>query len=1599
MQDVRPEPLVGRDEAENQFLQHYFEHLSGEDRQAQGDEALIARARRHRELAAQRSEGEILVDVDASTPHATIFAVADDMPFLVDSVVAEAARFGGGIEMISHPIFLAERTEDGRLFSLSTTSSYVGMATGDTSVLPVIKPAETGNRKQLESWASLVLTVPVEEDARDQLLEGIRRVLGDVASAHRDQDRMHELAQDTVRAAMDMAAEPGPHQESARDARDLFEWMLDGNFVFLGYREYDLPMDGSKQLVNVPGTGAGIMSRHDDAAVGRALSDRAYELATNDNVLTVTKANRRSTVHRPAYLDYVSLKTYGVDGALMRERRFIGLFAQRAYAAPVSSIPVLRSKEDYLHQHFGFAPNSHSGANLRAILQSYPRDELFQISKDELVEFVTGILQLEERRRTRLFVRRDAFGRFASALVFLPRDRFSTSVRLRIQKVLQEEFASSDVTYDVSMSESVLTRMFFRLRLTGDSPQQVDPAELERKVVIAARSWAEGFADVAGRSQALELVDEWREAFPPSYRVAFQVEDAIEDAAVLESLPAEGTSTRLKLADNGDGTHSLRFFVNRSLALSDILPVLQQFGLVVEEERPYEVSTLTGRTFHIYNFRVVMPADFVAEGAGKRLEEAIAGQYSGKAESDAFDRLVLAQGLDWRVVSVFRAYAKYLRQCGVSHSYSFMSSTLADYPELTAALAARFDARFSPEHDDAHRDRLVGAAAAEFEEKLDSVATLDADRLLRMFGDLIDATDRTNFYLDLPRLSFKLRTRDLEFTPQPRPLHEIWVYSPRVEGVHLRFGDIARGGLRWSDRKEDFRTEILGLVKAQAVKNAVIVPDGAKGGFFAKQLPDPAADRGAWMEEGKEAYRTFIRGLLDLTDNRGQGERAGEVIAPEGVVRHDADDPYLVVAADKGTASFSDIANSISREYGFWLGDAFASGGSVGYDHKAMGITARGAWESVKRHFAELGVDCQAEEFTAVGIGDMSGDVFGNGLLRSRTTKLVAAFDHRDIFLDPNPDPEASFAERQRLFELPRSSWADYDSSLISEGGGVFSRGAKSISVSAEAAEVLGLEGGAQKMAPTALMSAILKAPVDLVYNGGIGTYFKASTESNSSVGDRANDSLRVDGRDVRARIIGEGGNLGLTQAARVEAALEGVLVNTDAIDNSAGVDCSDHEVNIKILVDELVAHGKLSQDERADFLYSMTDEVAQLVLATNVAQNILLQADRARSLEWGPSFERHMTWLEEHADLNRDLEGLPATGELQRRMEGGTGLTAPELAVLAAYSKMSIARQLASTDFAEDPYFERVLRDYFPAQIRDRFEEDLQRHPLRNQIISTLVANQMVNIGGVTFAYRVLEETTLNLETIARAFVVASEIYDVESYMEAFSSLPAHFDVTMWNELFGDLRRLLDRAVRWLLSNAPRGTSISEDISLYKPVIEPMRARMSEVVVGEDRERFEESYQRALASGVPEVLARTWASQFETFALLDVARIATATSLPADRVASMYFAVYDRFEIDSMLTRITELPRQDRWQTLARAALRDDLYAVVAELTQTVLRFGEDSDAEPSAPVGELLQRWEDEHRESLNRAVGTIEQLHGRSDMASMSVALRMMRSIVRY
>ncbi|HET7415293.1 MAG TPA: NAD-glutamate dehydrogenase [Arthrobacter sp.] len=1603
------------------FISSYYEHMDEEDSRSYTTEELKDRARFHYELAENRRLGEAVIAVRDEPGCSVVAITTDDMPFLVDSVTAEIVRQNAAIHLVLHPTFVATRnTETSHLIEVHDVPSNMGVSSGDTAAMPSISHlvATGDNASHVESWIAVEIDRVDDEKAED-LKAGLRRVLKDVRASVEDWPAMRNKVREI---ADSLESVPGANEiPDLQQAKDLLHWLDDGNFTFLGFREYELKtQDGEDVLVNKTDSGLGMLrDKKDDRAV-QHLTAAGRAKAREKRALVITKANSRSTVHRAAYLDYIGVKSFDAQGNVDGERRFIGLFATSAYTSSVRSIPIVRDKVGSVLRECGFPSDSHSGKDLLSIMETYPRDELFQISEDELTEVAVSIMRLQERRRTRLFLRPDIYGRFMSALVYLPRDRYTTQVRLRIEQELRTTFNAEHIDYEARMSESSLARLFFRIRLPkGGEVPNVDQSELEERLVRAARSWSEGINQVLNNAHSVEeasrLSSLWAEAFPPGYRVDYEVEDALEDIARFYELAREeetqsqdGGPEPLPILDvyipegvrEAPEDARLKLYLVEPKSLSQILPYFHNLDLEVTDERPFEVIRGDGEDFFLYDFGLKYPEGVDPLKTGSLLSDSFRAAVAGDSESDKFDRLVLREQIPWRQIALLRSYAKYMRQMGNNNSYGFMSDTLLANPQVTRSLLDLFAARFDPEVDEAHRDEKSAQIRDDLAGKMEQVATLDADRVLRTFINLIEQSLRTNYYKNQRHLSLKFNPEGIEGLPYPRPKYEIWVYSPRVEGVHLRFGDVARGGLRWSDRQEDFRTEVLGLVKAQTVKNAVIIPTGAKGGFYPKQLPDPRVDRSAWMEEGKESYRVFIRGLLDIVDNLEISDDGEKVVPPQRVVRHDEPDTYLVVAADKGTASFSDTANALAKDYGFWLGDAFASGGSVGYDHKAMGITAKGAWESVKRHFSELDHDSQTEDFTAVGIGDMSGDVFGNGMLLSRHIRLVAAFDHRHLFLDPNPDAASSYDERKRLFNLPRSTWDDYNPDLISEGGGVYQRFTKSIPISDQVRQALGIDQGIDSMSPPELIRAILKAPADLLYNGGIGTYVKASNQTNADVGDKTNDSIRINGNDLRVKVIGEGGNLGMTQQGRIEAARKGVILNTDAIDNSAGVDCSDHEVNIKIFVDRMVTAGKLQEADRADFLESMTGEVERLVLQDNIDQNILLLNDKQRIVETSPSFERLMDWLEVKADLNRDIEDLPSTVELHERVEGGQGLTSPELAVLAAYAKIQLATALSTSDFVDDPWLKRTLAGYFPEQLADRFEGDLENHPLRREIIATVLANDMVNIGGITFAFRAIEETSVSESAVARAFVVMREVYDLDEFLDDLNALPAGFPTEHWCTVHLDVRRLLDRAVRWYINQTHVGVSVGDAVEMYKPLMDPLRRDLFDYLKGDDLARNEEWLARAADWQLPEDLGKRWAKLFESYALLDIARISKDIDEPVEQIAKVYYTLYDRFGVDKLLNRITNLPRRDRWEALARAALREDLYSTVAEMTIAIMNTtGRDESTDRSNPEARI-ERWEEINAEHLDRARNMFNEVNrlDKDDIASLSVALRLLRSIVR-
>ncbi|MFH9013685.1 NAD-glutamate dehydrogenase [Streptomyces sp. NPDC017943] len=1598
------------------FLQRYYLHTAPEDLTDRDPVDVFGAAVSHYRLAENRPQGTANVRVHTPTveengwtcSHSVVEVVTDDMPFLVDSVTNELTRQGRGIHVVIHPQFVVRRDVTGKLIEVLPT--------------PATGAFDLPHDAHVESWIHVEIDRETDRADLKQITADLLRVLSDAREAVEDWGKMRDAA---IRLAEGLPDEPIPGDlpgPQVEEARELLRWLADDHFTFLGYREYQLRDDDS--LAAVPGTGLGILRADPQHAAEEShpvspsferLPADARAKAREHKLLVLTKANSRSTVHRPSYLDYIGVKKFDAEGNVVGERRFLGLFSSAAYTESVRRVPVIRRKVEEVLKQAGFSPNSHDGRDLLQILETYPRDELFQTPVDELRAIVTSVLYLQERRRLRLYLRQDEYGRYYSALVYLPRDRYTTAVRLRIIEILKEELGGISVDFTAWNTESILSRLHFVVRVPQGTelPQlsDSDKERIEARLMEAARSWEDAFAEALnaelGEEHAAEAMRRYAHAFPEGYKADHNPRAAVADLVHLEQLNTEaGEDFALSLYEPvGAAPEERRFKIYRTgdaISLSAVLPVLNRLGVEVVDERPYELRCSDRSVAWIYDFGLRMPraqnggGDYLGDDARERFQDAFAATWTGKAENDGFNALVLSAGLTWRQAVVLRAYAKYLRQAASTFSQDYMEDTLRNNVHTTRLLVSLFEARMSPDRQRAGHE-IVDALLEEVDAALDQVASLDEDRILRSFLTVIKATLRTNFFQEAAGghphdyVSMKFDPQAIPDLPAPRPAFEIWVYSPRVEGVHLRFGKVARGGLRWSDRREDFRTEILGLVKAQMVKNTVIVPVGAKGGFVAKQLPDPSVDRDAWMAEGIASYRTFISALLDITDNM----VAGDVVPPADVVRHDEDDTYLVVAADKGTATFSDIANEVAEKYNFWLGDAFASGGSAGYDHKGMGITARGAWESVKRHFRELGVDTQSQDFTVVGIGDMSGDVFGNGMLLSEHIRLVAAFDHRHIFIDPSPDAATSYAERRRLFELPRSSWEDYNTELLSPGGGIFPRTAKAIPVNAQIREALGIEAKVTKLTPADLMKAILQAPVDLLWNGGIGTYVKSSTESNADVGDKANDAIRVDGQDLRVKVVGEGGNLGLTQLGRIEFALQGGRINTDAIDNSAGVDTSDHEVNIKILLNGLVRDGDMTVKQRNKLLAEMTDEVGRLVLRNNYAQNTAIANALAQSGAMLHAQQRFMKHLVREGHLDRALEFLPTDRQIRERLAQGQGLTGPETAVLMAYTKITVAEELLHTSLPDDPYLSTLLHAYFPTKLREQFPEHLVGHPLRREITTTVLVNDTVNTGGTTYLHRLREETGASLEEIVRAQTAARAIFRQYPVWDAVESLDNKVEAEVQTRIRLHSRRLVERGTRWLLNNRPQPLQLADTVDFFADRVEQVWGQLPKLLRGADLEWYQKIYDELSGAGVPDELATRVAGFSSAFPTLDIVSVADRMGREPMDVAEVYYDLADRLRITQLMDRIIELPRADRWQSMARAAIREDLYAAHAALTADVLAVGDGT----STPE-QRYKAWEQKNAAILGRARSTLEEIQSSDafDLANLSVAMRTMRTLLR-
>ncbi|MCX7383751.1 MAG: NAD-glutamate dehydrogenase [Alphaproteobacteria bacterium] len=1496
MNDEMPHTAMPADFAATLFAQTDAQDLAACPEPLRAELAAAAWAH----LAAPRPAGQPVIALALLAAVGDVLLVVNDnKPFLLDSTLAELAEQGLDPALVAHPILAVARDAGGRLIA-----------------------CEAAPRPGLVRESLLHIHLPhLDDAARARLLDGLARVYADVAAAVEDWVAMRTRLYAAVQSYR-VAAPPLPAGEIA-EAIAFLDWIGGDNFIFLGLREYRFP-DGDVAADPVDGSGLGLLRDPATRVLrrGRELVTMTPELRAflaRPQALIITKANVKSRVHRRVHLDYIGVKLFHSDGRIAGELRLVGLFTATLYANVARAIPYLRRKLDNTLARAGFDPASYAGRALLAVLEAYPRDELFQVDEDTLFGFAIDILNLSERPRIRVLSRADEFDRFVSVLVFVPKDRYDTNVRRRIGAFLAEIYQGRVSAAYPTYPEGLLARTHYIIGHDDGPMPRPDRATLEAAIAAIVRTWADGLRGAIG---AAADYARYAEAFSAAYREAFTPEEATADIAIIAALTEEapravGLHRRPR---DAAGTAHLRLFSRgASLPLSDRVPLLENLGFRVLNERTYRITPLGAPEaewvwLHDMTLERQDGAAIDIATTHGPVEQTLLALFAGRADSDGFNRLVLEAGFGWREAALVRALGRYLRQLRVPFGQDYLAATLARHAGIATAIVALFHARFDPAADRGAQGGILEG----IEVALASVENLDDDRILRRFVNLVQAAVRTNFYQrdaagdPRPTISVKFACAEVAAMPLPRPLFEIFVHCPRVEGLHLRFGRVARGGLRWSDRPQDYRTEVLGLVKAQQVKNAVIVPVGAKGGFVPQRLP-PASERVAWLAEGTESYRIFVRSLLELTDNLADGQ----VVPPVDTVRHDGDDPYFVVAADKGTATFSDIANAISLDHGFWLGDAFASGGSQGYDHKAMGITAKGAWEAVKRHFREIDIDIQARDFTAVGVGDMSGDVFGNGALLSPHMSLIAAFDHRHIFLDPAPDPGLGHAERARLFALPRSSWDDYDRARISPGGGVFPRGLKSIALSPEVRAALDFHR--TEATPAELMSAILKAPADLLWFGGIGTYLRASSETDADAADRANDAIRVTGAEVRAKVIGEGANLGATQRGRIEAARAGVRLNTDAIDNAAGVNTSDVEVNIKVALSIPEADGRLPQAERNALLAAMTDEVAALVLRNNYLQTLALSLAQRRAAADLGFARRSMQMLEQQRRLDRAVEFLPDDAALAQRAREGSGLTRPENAILLAYAKLALYDDLLASRIPDDPHLGGELERYFPATLRARFPDAIAQHKLRREIIATTLANAIVNRAGATVVTRLADETGADVAAIATAYAAVRDSFVLMPLNAAIDALDGVVSGAVQLALYATAQDLLLAQMVWFLRHADLAQGVlTATVGRFRDGIAALGAGLGELLPAASAAAWRTRTEGYIAAGVPAALAGQIAGLSDLGEAPDIVLVAERTGDPVAAIARVHFAVAERFRITALRSAAAGLAVDDYYDRLA---------------------------------------------------------------------------------
>jgi glutamate dehydrogenase len=1614
------------------YVHFYFRRVPMDDLGRENPSVLATIIERQMEFLHHRSKGESLIRVfnpgleseGWESPHTIIEMVNEDKPFLVDTATLALSEMKLDVHLIIHPVMRIGRDEKGNLKAIYWKNRELGEA---------------------ESILQIQIDRHNDPDDLARIEARLKDALNDIGLAVADWKPMVTKVRQTVKEMPEWAPQSKP--ELMREAQDFMTWLTDDNFIFLGVRDYEV-VRGKKsyELQNVPDSGLGILSKTDQTVTSRALSTLGEAARRHSQAipLIITKTNARSTVHRVGYLDYVGVLRFDKRGRTIGERRFLGLFTSKVYNTSVTEIPLVRIRAQHVLDDALLSEGSHAWKSMIHILETLPRDDLFQADSDELQEIAVGVLNLQERQRVRLFIRRERYGRFYSCLVYIPRERFNTENRERIQSILKRALKGQRLDYVVQVSESRLARLQVIVRPRPGKDISPDVPLLEHKIVEAVRSWRDGLRSTLiqkhGEEIGLKLFSRFGKAFPEAYKedvspwvAAFDVENA---AAV-----DNGEDLRMSLyrprKKSGGLIRFKLFRKNDPIPLSDVLPMLENLGLHIVSERPYELRMPDETSFWIQDFDM-LPAvgrELDLDVIRGLFQESFEKALSGYTDSDPFNHLVIASQMHWRQVKVMRAYCKYLLQTGIPFSLNYMAETLAKYPPIARMLVELFEAAFDPARDnesdhrrarerrllerrfqsllcgDFARDKVllefvgdmvqareqgreatINAIRRAYKRALELVASLDEDRILHAFYRVIRATLRTSYFQQTESedgrdyISFKLNSLQVPDLPLPRPFREIWVYSPRFEGIHLRGGMIARGGLRWSDRREDFRTEVLGLMKAQNVKNTMIVPVGAKGGFVVKHLPD-LSGRDEVMKEVIGCYSNFIKGLLDITDNLDEQK----VVPPPAVVRHDGDDPYLVVAADKGTATFSDTANGIAQRHGFWLGDAFASGGSVGYDHKAMGITAKGAWEGVKRHFREIGVNIQAEAFTVVGIGDMGGDVFGNGMLLSRNIRLQAAFNHLHIFLDPDPDPAISLKERRRLFRKKRSSWEDYKRDLISRGGGVYSRYDKTIPISKQVRSWLGIED--EQLTPHELIRELLKAPVDLLWNGGIGTYVKASHESHADAGDLSNNFLRVNGNQLRCKVVGEGGNLGLTQKGRIEFAQAGGRINTDFIDNSAGVDTSDHEVNIKILLNQVSRAGALSIEARSDLLESMTDEVSALVLRSNYLQT---QAISMMERLTGPRLgakQHFIAVLEAEGVLDRHLEHLPDDEELAERRNRGEGLTRPELSVLLSYSKISLYQQLLASDVPEDQYLATELTRYFPQPLQEQYAAFMPGHRLKREIIATQVTNSMVNRMGSSFVLRMHEDTGASPAEVAKAFTIAREVFDARTFWSKVEGLDNKVSTELQIDAILCMWNLLRQATRWLLNLPGEELDIQCMVDRLASGLTALEPILRKSMTAEEADRVRKNMEPYQEGGFSRALAARTAMLGQLFPALDVIETAAQRETEVALVAMVHFGLGKDLGLKWLRDQVEGLKVEGQWHALARSNLRDELYNHHNQLVERVLQScGDEED-----PV----EAWSERSAERLQQFISMMKDMGNQPgmDYATIAVAIRSLGQLVDF